>query len=244
MKLLCYFFCLLAAVSAAASQAPTEAMPEGFAGEWDVYIVNRKEKNLLADYHCRIQPDGTAELITPGSAGKQVWGRIVYHDKKLTLLLPEQENENGKEAQAEKRGLIADSSSGDAIEFRNDFQPDLVFRLERRRNGNGLTPDWLTGSWSLIQKNLKSGEERVAPFHLVFSEDGSYSFTGKDAERLNAEYAGSFEVKNNRLFLKNQCKEEDSLWFRSVFFRDGDRLVLNRLDVFVRAEKLPASSRQ
>lgn len=44
MKLLCYFFCLLAAVSAAASQAPTEAMPEGFAGEWDVYIVNRKEK--------------------------------------------------------------------------------------------------------------------------------------------------------------------------------------------------------
>ena len=107
-----------------------------------------------------------------------------------------------------------------------------------------MTPDRLTGSWSLIQKNLKSGEERVAPFHLVFSEDGSYSFTGKDAERLNAEYAGSFEVKNNRLFLKNQCKEEDSLWFRSVFFRDGDRLVLNRLDVFVRAEKLPASSRQ
>lgn len=240
MKFLLYFFLLsAAAVSAVADQIPGASLPNDFAGEWDVYIVNHQEKNLLADYHCRILADGTVESITPGAAEKILRGRLTYVQKKWTLLLPEKNPDAGKdEIQKEKRGLIACRVSRDAIEFQNDFQPDLILRLERRNSGNRLTPDWLVGSWSLIQKNLKSGEERVAPFQLIFSADGSYSFAGKDAEHLNAEYAGSSKIENNRLYLKNQCRTADSLWFQTVFFRDRDRLVLNRLDVFLRAEKV------
>lgn len=238
MKFLFCFFLMLTVVTAVADQTAAENMPEDFVGEWDVFIVNHQEKNLLADYYCRILADGTVELITPDSAEKQLWGKMIYYQKKLTLLLEKERDTEKEEIQKEKRGLIACRVSRDAIEFQNDFQPDLILRLERRNSGNRLTPDWLVGSWSLIQKNLKSGEERVAPFQLIFSADGSYSFAGKDAEHLNAEYAGSSKIENNRLYLKNQCRTADSLWFQTVFFRDRDRLVLNRLDVFLRAEKV------
>lgn len=244
MKFLFCLFLLLAGISAFADPLPEEWNREELAGEWDVYIVNRRQKNLLADYHCRILPDGTAQLIAPDSAEPRLWGKMICDRGKLTLLLPEQESENREEGQAEKRGLIAEYTDGGVIEFHSDFQPDLIFRLERRREKNVLTREWLTGSWSLFQKNLQTGEERRAPFELVFSADGSYSFTGEGAERLNKECAGTGQIENNRLFLKNRCRERDSLWFGAVFFRDDERLVLNRLDAFVRAERSSALPRE
>ena len=240
MKFLFCLFILLAGVSAVADPLPEEWNREELAGEWDVYIVNRREKNLLADYHCRILPDGTAQLIAPDSSEPRLWGKMICDRGTLTLLLPELEPENREGGQAEKRGLIAEYTDGGTIEFHSDFQPDLIFRLERRREENVLTREWLVGSWSLIQKNLVTGEERVAPYELLFTADGQFSFTGREAEHLNAEYAGTWQVENLRLRLNNRCRNADSLWYQTVFFRDGDRLVLNRLDVFVRAERISA----
>lgn len=227
---------LLAVVSVAAGSV-AEKIPQEFVGEWDAYIVNHGEKNLLADDRFSISTDGIVETITPGSAKRRIPGRLIYHRRQLILLLPETKRENSEETPAEKRGLIADCVDETGIEFRNEFQPDLVFRLERRHPEQLLTAEWLVGTWSLVQKNFKTGEERVAPFKLVFSPDGNFSFAGKGAETLNAEYAGSCRIENNRLFLENQCETADSLWFQTVFFRDRDHMVLNRLDAFICAKR-------
>lgn len=244
MKLRCVFILLFAGIYVFADPLRQGVGTDELVGEWDVYIVNHDEKNLLADYYCEIRTDGTVDLIMPAPGGKKVWGRMIYQQNRLTLQLPDQEVESRNGAKTEKRGLIAAYADRDVIEFRNDFQPDLTFRLERRRDDNKLTLEWLTGSWSLFQKNLQTGEERRAPFELVFSADGSYSFTGEGAERLNKECAGTGQIENNRLFLKNRCRERDSLWFGAVFFRDDERLVLNRLDAFVRAERSSALPRE
>lgn len=41
------------------------------------------------------------------------------------------------------------------------------------------------------------------------------------------------------LILKNTNRQEGALWYQPRFFMDGGRLVLNRMDVYVYAERVP-----
>ena len=243
MKYLFLLTFLLISVSIV-GQSPKELSPERFAGEWNVYIVNNGEKNLLADYRCRIQTDGEIKRIVSDSNRVLHWGRIMFQGESLTLLLSEQKVKNKEGKQEEKRGIVGRVAGNDVIEFRNAFQPELVLHFERRRNDDALTSEWIVGTWTLVQMNLKTQEKRIAPYRLVFSKDGRCSFTGKDVEQLNADCAGSYKMEKGVLLIENSCKEKDSLWFQPVFFRDGDQLTLNRLDVFIRAERLGDQSQE
>lgn len=142
MRVLSFFICMLTAFGAVAEQVPAES----FAGEWLVYVVDRGEKSFLADYRCEIQRDGTAVQVYPDQRKRKIWGKISRYKQKIALILPESESADGKDAPAEKRGLIADSAGGDVIEFRSDFQPGMSLRLERRRSDAGPAPEWLAGT--------------------------------------------------------------------------------------------------
>ncbi len=229
-----FAFLLFFAVSAVCVCRGDNSVPDRLSGLWDVYVIKNGEKNFLAGYCYEVKRGGRVEMISGGTGRRHYAGDFCTAGGQLMLLL----HDGAQKADNAVHGIAVDFDGLNALNFLNSFSPGISLRLERRQDDNNLTAGWLRGSWSLIQQKTYSGEEKTAPFALVFASDGKYFFTGSNAERMNTEYAGSYEIKDRRIFLSGNCRDENSMWYNAVFFRDGSRLVLNRMDVFIRAEKI------
>ena len=95
-----------------------------------------------------------------------------------------------------------------------------------------LKKENVVGKWNLFQRDPEHENIRKAPFTVEFLENGSYAISN------DPENCGTWRIEGALMILKNTNREEGALGHQARFFADGERLVLNRMDVYVYAERV------
>lgn len=201
---------------------------EKFAGEWEVFVAIQGNKNFRPDYTYSFGADGVWRRIQADGKA-EVQGKIVSTDSGVFLVASNAKAEAGKDKTVE--GIPVAVVSDSVLELNNGLQPDMVMRFEK--GSSHLKKENVVGKWNLFQKYSEHKNIRKAPFTVEFLENGSYAISN------DPENSGTWRIEGAVLILKNTNRQEGALWYQPRFFMDGGRLVLNRMDVYVYAERVP-----
>lgn len=201
---------------------------EKFVGEWEVFVAVQENKNFRPDYTCSFGADGVwRRILADGKA--EVQGKIVSTDSGVFLVSSNAEAEKGRDKTVE--GIPVAVVSDSVLELNNGLQPEMAMRFEK--GSSYLKKENVVGKWNLFQRDPEHENIRKAPFTVEFLENGSYAISN------DPENSGTWRIEGALMILKNTNREEGALWHQARFFADGERLVLNRMDVYVYAERVP-----
>ncbi len=234
-RIVCILSALVLSVGmlrAADAEKPSPA--ERLVGEWQGYIENRGEVTFKTSYRYRLSPDGswTIHDDSAGSDERQGWFKAEAGTLFLQPRAAAEKNQNAAIAAA----IVSDVR----FEIPNSLLPHRKLFYSRLSASDAMTLEAATGKWQLKQKLFDSGEIRKAPYIVEFKDDFTYQVT-QDGKTLPPEWsAGSFEIENGFLKLKNTFREA-GFWRNPVFFRKDGRLIYNDGDLCLWGE--PAEGR-
>ena len=184
-------------------------------GDWTGFITNRGTPVKLIGTEYRFLASGNWEIIEEADPSKpepQGWYRIIPESAKL-LLQP-----HDAAAKEESAAITAQRRDEDSFIIPNPMEEEPTALLFIRKDTLSTpTMASLAGTWTITQTDLKSKEERVAPYSLVLKEDGTYTVQQPDKE-LPEEWAkGTYTISGIRIRLKNKFTGS-GLWNAPAFF--------------------------
>lgn len=194
-------------------------------GEWFAYVMKNNRKNLFAAYSFVLNRQGEWNTRDFATGQTTPTGRFSILNGKLVFVRKaKDESQIGLEAELSGKNFIIKSS----------LQDNVCLRFEKIPENQLMKPSDIIGKWTFFQ--VVDEVERKSPFTVEFTTDGKYSVI--DGNRnTNEALSGRYEIKSGCLYLVNQAPKTNILWHKSSFFLDGEKLVLNNLDVYCFALK-------